>query len=298
MNRQIKTPLFFLFLIPAFLLLALFVVYPIVDTTYMSFFDQKGNFVRFSNYEKVFGTELYPLVNSRNVVLGRFPMGALMHNIFWIAIHLPLCVFFGLLLAVLLRDVKGGTVIKSVIFLGLVIPLIVGGVLVRFILDKDAGILNAVLRAIGLGVYATDWTFYPNTALITVILGSVWLWTGFAMIVYSAGLEGIPVELYEAAKIDGASRWKTFWRITVPMLKSATIVVVTMTLLWELKIFDIVYIVTNGGPGGASDVMAFRMYIEAFQYPPNYGTASAIATVLTLMTLGFAAYMVNRMTKG
>ncbi len=295
MNRQIKTPLFFL--IPAFLLLALFVIYPIVDTTYMSVVDQNGNFVGLANYEKVFATQLYPLVNTRNVVSGRFPMGGLMHNIFWVAIHLPLCAFFGLLLAVLLRDVKGGAVIKSIIFLGLVIPLIVGGVLVRFILDRDAGILNGVLRIVGLGAYATDWTIYPNTALITVILSSVWLWTGFAMIVYSAGLEGIPVELYEAAKIDGASRWKTFWRITVPMLKSATIIVVTMTLLWELKIFDIVYIVTNGGPGGASDVMAFRMYIEAFQYPPNYGTSSAIATVLAIMTLGFAAYMVHRMTK-
>ncbi len=295
MNRRIKTPLFFL--VPSLLLLALFVFYPIVSTIYMSFFDQNGNFVGLGNYERVFGTKIYPLVNTRNILLAKFPMGALVHNVFWIAVHLPLCVFFGLLLAVLLRDVKGGAIIKSIVFLGLVIPLIVGGVLVRFILDKDAGILNFILRNIGLGAYATDWTFYPSTALVTAILGSVWLWTGFSMIVYSAGLEGIPIELYEAAKIDGASRWKIFWRITVPMLKTATIIVVTMTLLWELKIFDIVYIVTNGGPGGASDVMAFRMYNEAFQYPPNYGTASAIATVLTVMTLAFAAYMVNRMTK-
>lgn len=295
MNRRIKTP--FLFLIPAFLLLVLFVFYPIVDTIYMSFIDQDGNFVWLSNYENVFGRRLYPLVNTNNVLLGKFPMGALIHNIFWITIHLPLCVFFGLLLAVLLRDVKGGSIIKSVIFLGMVIPMIVGGVLVRFILDIDAGMANGILRAVGLGAFATDWTFYPNTALVTAILGSVWIWTGFAMIVYSAGLEGIPVEIYEAAKIDGASRWKIFWRITVPMLKFATITVVTMTLLWELKIFDIIYIVTNGGPGGASDVMAFRMYIESFQLPYNYGTASAIATILTIMTFGFAAYMVNRMTK-
>jgi multiple sugar transport system permease protein len=295
MNRRIKTP--FLFLVPAFLLLVLFVFYPIVDTIYMSFIDQDGNFVWLGNYENVFGRRLYPLVNTNNVLLGKFPMGALIHNIFWITIHLPLCVFFGLLLAVILRDVKGGSIIKSVIFLGMVIPMIVGGVLVRFILDIDAGMANGILRALGLGAFATDWTFYPNTALVTAILGSVWIWTGFAMIVYSAGLEGIPVEIYEAAKIDGASRWKIFWRITVPMLKFATITVVTMTLLWELKIFDIIYIVTNGGPGGASDVMAFRMYIESFQLPYNYGTASAIATILTIMTFGFAAYMVNRMTK-
>lgn len=295
MNRHIKIPFFFL--IPAFLLLAAFVLYPIVNTVYLSFIDQSGNFVKLENYKKVFGTKLYPLINVKNVALGKFPMGALIHNILCMTIHLPLCVFFGLLLAVLLRDVKGGSIMKSVIFLGMVIPLIVGGVLVRFTLDRDAGVLNGILRAIGLGGLVADWTVYPNTALIAVILGSVWIWTGFSMIVYSAGLEGIPIDLYEAAKIDGASRWKTFWRITVPMLKPATIIVVTMTLLWELKIFDIVYIVTNAGPGGASDVMAFRMYIQAFQPPPNYGTASAIATMLTIITLGFAAYMVNRMTK-
>ena len=295
MNRHVKIPLFFL--IPAFLLLAAFVLYPIVNTVYLSFIDQNGNFVKLENYKKVFGTKLYPLINVKNVALGKFPMGALIHNILWITIHLPLCVFFGLLLAVLLRDVKGGSIMKSVIFLGMVIPLIVGGVLVRFTLDRDAGVLNGILRAIGLGGLVADWTVYPNTALIAVILGSVWIWTGFSMIVYSAGLEGVPIDLYEAAKIDGASRWKTFWRITVPMLKPATIIVVTMTLLWELKIFDIVYIVTNAGPGGASDVMAFRMYIQAFELPPNYGTASAIATILTIITLGVAAYMVNRMTK-
>lgn len=295
MKRHVKTPFFFL--IPAFLLLAVFVLYPIVNTVYLSFIDQNGNFVKLENYKKVFDTKLYPLINVKNIALGKFPMGALIHNILCMTIHLPLCVFFGLLLAVLLRDVKGGSIMKSVIFLGMVIPLIVGGVLVRFTLDRDAGVLNGILRAIGLGGLVADWTVYPNTALIAVILGSVWIWTGFSMIVYSAGLEGIPIDLYEAAKIDGASRWKTFWRITVPMLKPATITVVTMTLLWELKIFDIVYIVTNAGPGGASDVMAFRMYIQAFQPPPNYGTASAIATMLTIITLGFAAYMVNRMTK-
>jgi len=295
MNRHVKIPFFFL--IPAFLLLATFVLYPIVNTVYLSFIDQNGNFVKLENYKKVFGTKLYPLINFKNIALGKFPMGALIHNILCMIIHLPLCVFFGLLLAVLLRDVKGGSIMKSVIFLGMVIPLIVGGVLVRFTLDRDAGVLNGILRAIGLGGLVADWTVYPNTALIAVILGSVWIWTGFSMIVYSAGLEGIPIDLYEAAKIDGASRWKTFWRITVPMLKPATIIVVTMTLLWELKIFDIVYIVTNAGPGGASDVMAFRMYIQAFELPPNYGTASAIATMLTIITLGFAAYMVNRMTK-
>jgi multiple sugar transport system permease protein len=276
----------------------LFVFYPIIDTIYMSFLEEgTGKFVGFENYADVVSRKEFLNVKRLGNFLGGPSYGALIHNILWVVIHIPLCVFFGLLLAVLLRDVKGGTVIKSIVFLGMVIPMIIGGVLLRFILDKDAGILNGVLNAIGLGAFTRDWTFYPDTALATVILGSVWIWIGFSMIVYSAGLEGIPVELYEAAKIDGASWWKTFWHITVPMLKPATMVVVTMTLLWELKIFDIVYVVTQGGPGDASKVLAYIMYIDAFQPPPNLGTASAIAVILTIMTFGFTAYLVSRMAR-
>jgi multiple sugar transport system permease protein len=274
------------------------VFYPIVDTIYMSFLSKgTGAFVGLENYYYVLLQRLYPLINTPNIVKGVFPMGALVHNIIWILIHLPLTVLSGLFLAVLLRDVKGGTIIKSIVFLGVVIPMVVGGVLFRFIFDKDAGIVNAVLRLIGLGGSAIDWTAFPQTSLTSLILGSIWIWTGFCMIVYSAGLQGIPTDLYEAAAIDGSSRWRTFWRITVPMLRSTTLVVVTMTALWELKIFDIVYVATFGGPGGASRSLSFDMYIETFYQPQNFGTGAAIAVILTLLTVGFAAYMVNRMSK-
>jgi multiple sugar transport system permease protein len=286
-----------LFLIPAFLLLFIFVFYPVFGTIYQSFLAKgTGDFVGLKNYNYVLFESTYPLVNFPNIQLGIFPFGSLIHNILWIVIHLPLVVLFGLGFAVLLRGVRGGTIIKSIVFLGVVIPMVVGGVLFRFIYDKDAGVANAFLRLIGLGSYATDWTAFRETALISIILGSIWIWTGFAMIVYSAGLEGIPQELYEAAKIDGASWWKTFWRITVPLLRPITLVIVTLTVLWELKVFDIVYVATSGGPGGASDVMAYRMYIDAF-YGNDFGAASAIAVLLTLLTFGVAAYIVSRMSK-
>jgi multiple sugar transport system permease protein len=275
----------------------IFMFYPIVATVYTSFLSNgTGNFVGLENYDFVLFHGVYPLINTPNLLQGTFPMGALIHNFIWIAIHLPLVVLSGMFLAVLLRDVKGGTIIKSIVFLGVVIPLVVGGVLFRFIYDKDAGVANAFLSLIGLGDFTRTWYAFPDTALLSIILGSIWIWTGFGMVVYSAGLQGIPVELYEAAAIDGASRWKTFWRITVPMLRSTTLVVVTMTVLWELKIFDIVYVVTRGGPGGASDVLAYEMYNVAF-YGRNFAAGSAIAVILTLMTVGFAAYMVSRMSK-
>ena len=306
MKNKNKNPFFFLrrfftisrlFLIPAFIFLMIFVFYPIVATVYTSFLSNTtGNFVGLENYDFVLFHGVYPLINVPNIVQGAPPLGGLINNFIWIAIHLPVVVLSGMFMAVLLRDVKGGTIIKSIVFLGVVIPLVVGGVLFRFIFDKDAGIVNAFLSLIGLGDITRSWYAFADTALLSIILGSIWIWTGFGMIVYSAGLQGIPEELYEAAEIDGASRWKTFWRITVPMLRSTSIVVVTMTVLWELKIFDIVYVVTRGGPGGASDVLAYEMYNVAF-FGGNYAAGSAIAVLLTLMTIGFAAYMVTRMSK-
>jgi len=274
----------------------IFVFYPVVETVYVSFLDQKtGNFGGLQNYQYVLFESSYPLLNFAGIGQGLFPFGSLIHNILWILIQLPLIVLFGLVFAVLLRGVRGGSIIKSIVFLGVVVPMVVGGVLFRFIYDKDAGVANAFLRLIGLGSYTTDWTAFRQTALISLILGSVWIWTGFAMIIYSAGLEGIPIELYEAAKIDGASWWKTFWRITVPMLRSTTLVILTLTVLWELKVFDIVYVATFGGPGGASDVMAFDMFLQTF-YAGNTGAGAAIAVILTLLTFGFGAYMVSRMS--
>jgi multiple sugar transport system permease protein len=306
MKNKNKNPFFFLrrfftisrlFLIPAFIFLMIFVFYPIVATVYTSFFSNTtGNFIGLGNYDFVLFHGVYPLINVPNLLQGTTPLGGLINNFIWIAIHLPVVVLSGMFLAVLLRDVKGGTIIKSIVFLGVVIPLVVGGVLFRFIFDKDAGIANAFLSLMGLGDITRTWYAFADTALLSIILGSIWIWTGFGMIVYSAGLQGIPVELYEAAEIDGASRWKTFWRITVPMLRSTSIVVVTMTVLWELKIFDIVYVVTRGGPGGTSDVLAYEMYNVAF-FGGNYAAGSAIAVLLTLMTIGFAAYMVTRMSK-
>jgi multiple sugar transport system permease protein len=292
-RHQTKIPFFFL--IPTLLLLTIFVIFPVINTIYISFLGQEGELVGLDNYEEIFRKRDF--WNPENLVEGNPPpYGALIHNGIWVIIHLPLSLFFGLLLAILLRDIKGGAIIKSAVFLGMVIPLIVGGILLRFIYDERAGIINEFLRVVGLGGLAQTWTAFPQTILIALILGSVWIWTGFSMIVYSAGLESIPGELFEAAKIDGASRWRIFRRITLPMLKPATIVVITMTLLWELKLFDLVWIIQQGGPGGASTVMAVEMYLEAF-YAFNLGTASAIATLLTVMTLGFASYMVYRMVK-
>lgn len=269
---------FLIFMAPALILIMAFVIYPSLRTIITSFLDENGKF-SLKNYVEVLKSR--DTFNPEGFSRG-FPLGTLLHNLIWIAIHLPLTISLGLILAVLLRKVKGGNILKSIIFLGMVMPMIVGGVMVRFMFDGNVGVVNGFLRIFG--VEGKTWTAYPNTALFSLIFGSVWLWTGFSMVLYSAGLETIPKDFYEAAAIDGATPLKIFFKITIPLLKPVTVVVTIMTLLWELKIFDIVYVATMGGPGGASNVLALQMYTYAFR-ELNYGKASVVAVILTASTL-------------
>ena len=205
--------------------------------------------------------------------------------------------FLGLFFAIILKDVKGASIIKSIVFLGMVMPMVVGGLMAEFLFDKDIGIVNVILRFIGLRSLADiSWTYHPETALFATILSGVWMWTGFSMIVYSAALATIPREYYEAAKIDGASSFQQFIHITLPLLKPATLVVVVMTVLFELKIFDIVFVATMGGPGGASIVLALLMYIYGF-VALDFNRAAVLATLLTLLTLPPAIWIAKTAVK-
>jgi multiple sugar transport system permease protein len=279
-----------LFVAPTLIIIALLVIMPAIQTLLLSFFDEEGRFVGFQNFAYVF-------LSRDTLNLDRFPghsppWGAVPHNAVWVLLHLPLTVMLGMILAVLLKEAKGASFIKSSIFLGMVTPMIVGGVVLRFLFDERAGVINAFLRLIGLGEFAKSWMAYPDSALLALILGSVWLWTGFSMVLYSAGLTTIPKEFYEAADVDGANALQKFICITIPSLRPVTTAVVAMTILWELKIFDIVYTATLGGPGGASMVMALQMYFLAFRRL-NHNLAAVIATFLTALTLIIGIWFVR-----
>jgi multiple sugar transport system permease protein len=283
------------FVSPALVLIGFLVVMPAIQTLLLSFLDEEGRFVWLRNFSHI-------LLSKDSLNLERFPRhsppwGAIPHNAVWVLLHLPLTVMLGMILAVLLKEVKGASFIKSAIFLGMVTPMIIGGVMIRFLFDEHAGVINALLRLIGLGEFEKSWTAYPDTALLSLILGSIWLWTGFSMTLYSAGLATIPKELYEAADVDGANAIQKFIHITIPSLRPVTVTVVAMTMLWELKIFDIVYTATLGGPGGSSMVMALQMYFLAFRrLKPNL--ASVIATFLTALTLIIGVWFVRSVRRG
>ncbi len=284
-------------------MIIIFVIYPIVATILLSFNINPvpgvdvtgGKSIGIDNYYKVLTD--YKFINTEGLKTLSFPMGAIIHNIIWIAIHLPLTVALGLLLAVLLQNVKGGSIIRSFIFLGMVIPMIVGGLLIQFSFDRDLGVVNLLLKLFGLGWMAKTWTAYPDTALFSLILGSVWLWTGFSVTLYSAGLTSIPRELIEAAIVDGADFKTILFKIIIPLLKPVTITVVAMTILWDLKIFDIVYASTQGGPGGASMVLAILMY-DYFTRAQDYPMAATVATILTIITIPVVILWIKMAMKG
>jgi multiple sugar transport system permease protein len=283
------------FVLPAVLLMAVFIVYPAIKTLILSFLNAEGNWIGLQNFIALFQ-------NEDTINLARFPekyppWGSLIHNGIWILIHLPATVILGMILAVMLDRIKGGAFIKSVIFLGMVVPMIVGGVIIRFLFDENSGIVPLIMRTLGNEALGKSWTVYPQTALISLILGSILLWTGFSLTLHAAGLSTIPKSLYEAADVDGAGLFQKFFRITVPMLIPVTSVVIAMTLLYEIKIFDIVYSATLGGPGGSSMVLSLQMYFYAFR-KLDKNMASAVATVLTLFTLIVGIWLTSRNLKG
>jgi len=188
------------------------------------------------------------------------------------------------------------TFVKAVLFIGIVIPPAIGGLLIRFMFDGVVGIVPAFFRFLGIESLAKTWTSYPETALLALILGSVWLWLGFGVTVFSAAIEAIPRSHIDAARVFGASGWQIFYKVVAPQLKPAITIVVVMTALWDMKIFDVVYASTGGGPGGATSVLALVMY-QYFARALDYYSAAVVAVILTLVTVPIIVAVVKRMER-
>jgi multiple sugar transport system permease protein len=297
-----------LFFAPALLLTVFLVVYPALQTVFLGFFSGEAGrqcdlfsgeaarqceFVGFDNYADVLTDS--ETINPENLPWPP-PLGTLLHNAIWIAIHLPISLFAGLWLALILRDVKGASIVKSFVFLGMVTPMVVGGVILLFLLEQGVGIVPSIFGLMGVESLDVNWTVRSELLLLGLIFGSVWLWTGFSLIVYSAGLTTIPKDYFEAARVDGASPSRIFFRIAFPLLKPITLVVVVMTLLYELKIFDVVFAAVGSRGGGGADVLALQMYRYGF-IVFDAGRAAVVASLLTLMTLLATLLVLRRMVK-
>jgi alpha-glucoside transport system permease protein len=277
-----------LWLAPAFVLLAAFLVYPTVSTAVLSFFSANSTKpVGFANYAYIF-TDANMLTVLKN-------------NLVWLVVFTLATVTLGLLIAVLSDRVRYEGAVKALIFLPMAISFVAAGVIWKFMYQyqpagaSQVGTVNAILSSLSPGFSPQAWLFNKSQNNWALIIVGIWMWVGFAMVILSAGLKGIPESLIEAARIDGAKEGRIFFSIILPLLRSTVTVVTTTLVITVLKIFDVVYVMTNGNLD--TDVIANRMYKEMFNYQ-NFGRASAFAVILLLAIIPVMVLNIRRFGRG
>lgn len=278
-----------LFIGPALLLIVFFLVYPTIMTIARSFFGRGAS---------LFGpnTKFVGFANWRYVFTNNIMLTSLRNNTLWAVLFTTCTVGFGLLLAVMLDRVRYEKLVKSVIFVPAAISMVGASVIWKFIYAyrpasmEQIGVLNAIVVAVGgqpLG-WLIERPWLNNICLIVV---GIWMWTGFCMVIFSAAYKNIPKQLMEAARVDGANEWRVFRTIILPLLAPTAAVIATTMVVQVLKIFDIIFVMTNGNYG--TEVIANRMYKEMFNFS-NYGRASAIAVVLLILIVPFMVVNIRR----
>jgi ABC-type sugar transport system permease subunit len=265
----------YLFVLPIALFFALFVGYPFLRAFYLSLTEWSGftapHFVGLRNFHSLLGDPVF--------------WKALRTTLIYTAATTILQTTLPLLLAVFVNiGWRGSVVFRTMLFVPVVVSFVVTALLWRLIYDPNFGTLNNLLHDIGLGALAHPWLADPLTVLPAIIVVSLWQSVGFFMLIFLAGLQGIDLTLYEAARIDGANARQQFLKITVPMLRTITGVVVLLNLINGLNAFDVIYVMTGGGPNRASEVLGTYLYKLAFGTEsgatPAFGYATAISMVI------------------
>ena len=277
---------------PAIIVYILFVLLPIGFAVYYSLYKWNGlepldNFVGLQNYIEAFQDPVF--------------LGAIRHNLFFvvvgIAVQLPIALGVALLLN---RRIRGRAIFRTLIFVPYVLSEVIAGVMWLLILQPD-GVLDYFLQSIGLGSFVQLWLADTNVVLWTLLFVITWKYVGFAIILFLAGLQSIPEELSEAASIDGANWWQVQRRITIPLLGPTIRIWVFLSMIGALQLFDVVWIMTGGGPANSSATMATYMINVGF-YRSRFGYGSAIAIILFaisfLAAILYQRFVLRRDTEG
>jgi alpha-glucoside transport system permease protein len=270
------------FAAPAIIVLGLFVVYPAYYTVRLAFYKSDylfsfTNYVGLQNFKDLFQDKDFFDVSHFP------PSGAVFNNLKWVVIYISLCLILGLALAVMTIRVRYESAVKSVIFIPMAISATAVAViwLLVYSPNPDIGTVNAVIH--GLGGNPVSWLGQTNTVNYAIIIAYVWASTGFAMVVLSAALKGIPTEIIEAARVDGAGEWNIFRRIMLPMLSLPISIVTVWLFINVIKVFDIIYVMTAGGPGTSSRVIAYTMFVDTFNGFPGRGAAVAVIMLVLMI---------------
>ncbi|GGA17088.1 sugar ABC transporter permease [Paenibacillus marchantiophytorum] len=276
------------FLLPAFIVFTLFLVYPVLSSFYYSLTDWNGlsstaEFVGLDNFYKMFHDQ---------------DVWSSLYNTFIIAVLVTVLQNgIGLLLALGLQGTGWIYRILRVWYLlpALLSPLAIGYIW-SYMYNPLSGVINTMLEFIGLSGWTQDWLGNSKLAIYSVIFANIWQWVAFSMIIYVAGLQSIPRDMYEASNIDGAGALSRFKNITFPLIAPAFTVNMVVTMIVGLKLFDIIFIMTNGGPGGSTENLALMLYRQAFALN-RMGYANAIAILMFVMILIFSLIQVTLLRK-
>ncbi len=274
----------FLFLAPAFVMFLVFVVNPIIQSIWISFHEWDGLgdkvWIGFANYEELFEDELFYV--------------SLWNNVIWLVLYM-LSPVIGLAIALYLNQkVWGIRLVKSLFFFPFVISQVVVGLVFAWFYDPSFGLLGEVLRFFG----GEPIPVLSDERFVTygIVIAGLWPQTAYCMILYLTGLNNLDGEVIEAARIDNAKGWSMLYHIILPQLRPATFIAVVVTVIGALRSFDLVAIMTAGGPFGSSTVLAFYMYEQSlFNYRMGYG--AAVATILFLIMDVYIAFFLFRMLK-
>lgn len=287
MTRRAQARLGILLVIPVTIMVVVFFLVPLGNALYFSVVDFDGlnpnppfigadNFVRMFTDSKVWQS--------------------LSNNLIWIVVGTISPMVIGIVVAMLLWTVQRGSVVyRLILFLPYVLPGVAIGIVWGWIYDPVNGLLNQALRAVGLGDWARGWLGEPDIALYAVLATAVWAGTGFAIVIFLSALRNVDVELVDAARIDGANAAQRLWYIVLPQIMPVFLMVLTLTLVGGFSVFDIIFIMTGGGPAGATDVLGTYAYNNAFQLN-NIGYGTTLALLITILSVPIAI-LLNRLQR-
>ncbi|MEW5814881.1 MAG: sugar ABC transporter permease [Spirochaetota bacterium] len=286
-NRSILTA--YVLLLPGLIFYIPFHFAPILGVLFFSLFDWKGYSL---------GTMRWTgLGNYINLMGDTFFWRALWHNAQFVIVVVVVQTMIALALAIILEQkFPLSTFFRGVYFMPTVLSLVVVGILFTFILSPAQGLINVFLRKIGLSIQPV-WLGDHRVALYVLMGIHIWKESGLSLFLFIAGLEAIPGELFDAAKVDGATPGGILWRVILPLLRETTTVVVILNIIMCFKIFDLVVVMTGGGPFFATEVLAVRMYYQAFRFS-RMGYGSAIAVFIFLLTFAISALQFRLRTRG
>lgn len=282
------------YLLPAFIVMGAFIVYPAFYTFFLSF--RNADNTAWASAACQAGQPCWGVFeNYRYALTAPIMLQAFFNNLKWILLMVSWTVLLGLLIATLADRVRYESLAKAIIFMPMAISFVGAGVIWGFVYDfnpagnNQIGLLNAILTA--LGGRPVSWLTEPGINTVMLIIVGTWVWTGFCMTILAAALKGVPAEIQEAARVDGATEWQVFRNVTIPHIMPTIIVVITTMVINVLKIFDIVYVMTGGNYG--TEVIANRMIKEMYSSFQT-GRAAAIAVVLIIVIIPFMILNIRR----